>query len=154
MKNAGQIQEADEQTKLNLEELMRKYDTESRFRILSGWQGKLVALIAVAMSCFHFYTSGFGLLLAQKQGAVHLAFTLALVFLLYPASSKQSKTSGIPFYDFILGAIGVASALYLVRRGEYRTPSFPASQSSRCFTATSGARCRTCWRTAASTSRE
>ena len=66
------------------------------------------------MSCFHFYTSGFGLLLAQKQGAVHLAFTLALVFLLYPASSKQSKTSGIPFYDFILGAIGVASALYLV----------------------------------------
>ena len=114
MKNAGQIQEADEQTKLNLEELMRKYDTESRFRILSGWQGKLVALIAVAMSCFHFYTSGFGLLLAQKQGAVHLAFTLALVFLLYPASSKQSKTSGIPFYDFILGAIGVASALYIV----------------------------------------
>ena len=114
MKNAGQIQEADEQTKLNLEELMRKYDTESRFRILSGWQGKLVALIAVAMSCFHFYTSGFGLLLAQKQGAVHLAFTLALVFLLYPAASKQSKTSGIPFYDFILGAIGVASALYLV----------------------------------------
>ena len=114
MKNAGQIQEADEQTKLNLEELMRKYDTESRFRILSGWQGKLVALIAVAMSCFHFYTSGFGLLLAQKQGAVHLAFTLALVFLLYPASSKQSQTSGIPFYDFILGAIGVASALYLV----------------------------------------
>ncbi len=114
MKNAGQIQEADEQTKLNLEELMRKYDTESRFRILSGWQGKLVALIAVGMSCFHFYTSGFGLLLAQKQGAVHLAFTLALVFLLYPASSKQSKTSGIPFYDFILGAIGVASAMYLV----------------------------------------
>ena len=76
MKNAGQIQEADEETKLNLEELMRKYDTESRFRILSGWQAKLVALIAVAMSCFHFYTSGFGLLLAQKQGAVHLAFTL------------------------------------------------------------------------------
>lgn len=114
MKNAGQIQEADEQARLNLDELMRKYDTESRFRILSGWQGKLVAIIAVAMSCFHFYTSGFGLLLAQKQGAVHLAFTLALVFLLYPASSKQSKTSGIPFYDFILGAIGVASAMYLV----------------------------------------
>lgn len=112
--NAGVLQEADDEAKLNLEELMRKYDTESRFRILSGWQGKLVALIAVAMSCFHFYTSGFGLLLAQKQGAVHLAFTLALVFLLYPASSKHSKTNGIPFYDYILGAIGVASAMYLV----------------------------------------
>ena len=32
----------------------------------------------------------------------------------YPASSKQSKTSGIPFYDFILAGLGVASAMYLV----------------------------------------
>jgi len=100
--------------KIDLDDLMRKYDTEARFRALDGWQGKLVALIAIAMSSFHFYTSGFGLLLAQKQGAVHLAFTLCLVFLLYPASSKHSKTSGIPFYDFILGAVGVASAMYLV----------------------------------------
>ncbi|MEG1604199.1 MAG: TRAP transporter large permease subunit, partial [Cloacibacillus sp.] len=100
--------------KIDIDDLMRKYDTESRFRILSGWQGKLVALLAFGMSCFHFYTSGFGLLLAQKQGAVHLAFTLALVFLLYPASSKQSKTNGIPIYDFFLAAVGVASAMYLV----------------------------------------
>ncbi|MEG1824235.1 MAG: C4-dicarboxylate ABC transporter permease, partial [Cloacibacillus sp.] len=99
--------------KIDIDDLMRKYDTESRFRILSGWQGKLVALLAFGMSCFHFYTSGFGLLLAQKQGAVHLAFTLALVFLLYPASSKQSKTNGIPIYDFFLAAVGVASAMYL-----------------------------------------
>ncbi len=106
------MQEGDQ--KIDLEDLMRKYDTEARFRTLEGWQLKLVALIAIAMSCFHFYTSGFGLLLAQKQGAVHLAFTLCLVFLLYPASSKHSKTSGIPFYDFILGAVGVASAMYLV----------------------------------------
>ena len=103
----------DEQ-KINLDDLMRKYDTESRFRLLSGWQAKLVTLIAIAMSCFHFYTSGFGLLLAQKQGAVHLAFTLCLVFLLYPMSSKQSKTSGIPWYDFIVAAIGIASAMYIV----------------------------------------
>ena len=100
--------------KIDLDDLMRKYDTEARFRTLGGWQAKLVMLIAIAMSCFHFYTSGFGLLLAQKQGAVHLAFTLCLVFLLYPASSKQSKTSGIPIYDFIVSAIGVASAMYLV----------------------------------------
>jgi len=104
----------EENAKIDLEDLMRKYDTEARFRALTGWQGQMVALLAVAMSCFHFYTSGFGLLLAQMQGAVHLAFTLALVFLLYPATSKQSKTSGIPFYDFILAALGVASALYLV----------------------------------------
>lgn len=112
IKTAVPLQEGDQ--KIDLDDLMRKYDTEARFRALEGWQSKLVTLIAIAMSCFHFYTSGFGLLLAQKQGAVHLAFTLCLVFLLYPATSKQSKTSGIPFYDFILGAVGVASAMYLV----------------------------------------
>jgi len=112
IKTAELLQEGNQ--KIDLDDLMRKYDTEARFRALDGWQGKLVALIAIAMSSFHFYTSGFGLLLAQKQGAVHLAFTLCLVFLLYPASSKHSKTSGIPFYDFILGAVGVASAMYLV----------------------------------------
>ena len=108
------IEKVEQNAKIDIDDLMRKYDTEARFRTLTGLTGKLVALLAVAMSCFHFYTSGFGLLLAQKQGAVHLAFTLALVFLLYPASSKHSKTSGIPFYDFILAALGVASALYLV----------------------------------------
>ena len=109
-----EVEQNEERVKVDLDNLMRKYDTESRFRILHGWEATMVSLIAVAMSCFHFYTSGFGLLLAQKQGAVHLAFTLALVFLLYPASSKQSKTNGIPFYDFIMAAIGVASAMYLV----------------------------------------
>ena len=81
----------EESAKLDLDDLMRRYDTESRFRLLSGWQGKMVALLAVAMSCFHFYTSGFGLLLAQMQGAVHLAFTLALVFLLYPVPRNNPR---------------------------------------------------------------
>lgn len=99
---------------VDIEDLMRKFDTEARFRILSGWQAKLVAAIAILMSCFHFYTSGFGLLLAQKQGAVHLAFTLCLVFLLYPFSTKASKANKIPLYDFILAALGIISSMYLV----------------------------------------
>ena len=110
----NEVKVVEQEAKVDLDDLMRKYDTEARFRMLTGWQGKMVSLIAFAMACFHFYTSGFGLLLAQMQGAVHLAFTLCLVFLLYPATSKQSKTSGIPIYDFILAALGVASALYLV----------------------------------------
>ncbi|MDO5116655.1 MAG: TRAP transporter permease [Synergistaceae bacterium] len=99
---------------IDIEDLMRRYDTEARFRVLRGWQSKLVTIIAIAMSCFHFYTSGFGLLLAQKQGAVHLAFTLCLVYLLYPISSKISKSRGIPIYDFILAGLSIAASMYLV----------------------------------------
>jgi len=98
---------------IDVGKLMRKYDTESRFRILSGWCALIVTVIAVAMSCFHFYTSGFGQLIAQKQGAMHLAFTLALVFLLYPAMQRCSH-SKIPFYDYLLAAVSSASALYIV----------------------------------------
>ncbi|MDR3300174.1 MAG: TRAP transporter permease [Candidatus Accumulibacter sp.] len=93
--------------------LMRKYDSESKFRIFTGWLGKLILLIAIAMSCFHFYTSGFGLLPAQHQGAVHLAFTLLLTIFLYPAS-KKAKKGGLPWYDVIVGLLGVSASLYLV----------------------------------------
>lgn len=99
---------------IDFDELLRKYDTEARFRHLVGLVGKFVTLLCVAMSCFHFYTSGFGLLLAQKQAAVHLAFTLTLVYLLYPASQKQSKTSGVPWYDWVLAILSASAALYLV----------------------------------------
>ncbi len=98
---------------IDFDELMRKYDTESRFRILTGPTAKLVALVAIGMSCFHFYTAGFGLLPAQHQGAVHLAFTLALTLVLYPATKNSSKNS-IPWYDFMLALAGAGASMYLV----------------------------------------
>ncbi|MDR1885177.1 MAG: TRAP transporter permease [Synergistaceae bacterium] len=101
---------------IDFDELMRKYDTEARFRTPPGWQMTLLTLLAVAMSCFHFYTAGMGLLPAQKQGAVHLAFTLALVFLLYPLRSNMPKKSSIPFYDFIFAIMAVAPLVYLIHQ--------------------------------------
>ncbi|MCX7827911.1 MAG: TRAP transporter permease [Thermanaerothrix sp.] len=98
---------------IDIDEIVRKYDTEARFRNLKGWQGGLVTAIAVAMSVFHFYTAGFGLLDAVKQGAVHLAFTLSLVFLLYPISNKSPKDK-IPWYDVLLALGAAYGSLYLV----------------------------------------
>ncbi|MDR3076371.1 MAG: TRAP transporter fused permease subunit, partial [Synergistaceae bacterium] len=93
---------------------MRKYDTEARFRTPSGWQLKLIVFLAVAMSAFHFYTAGFGLLAAQKQGAVHLILALALVFLLYPIKSTMPKNAGIPIYDFVFAILASVPLIYLV----------------------------------------
>ncbi|MDR3355251.1 MAG: TRAP transporter permease [Synergistaceae bacterium] len=95
---------------------MRKYDTEARFRTPPGWQLKLVVALCVAMSCFHFYTAGFGLLPAQKQGAVHLAFVLVIVFLLYPIKSSMPKNSKIPIYDFALAVLSAVPLVYLVQQ--------------------------------------
>jgi TRAP transporter 4TM/12TM fusion protein len=99
---------------IDFDELMRKYDTESRFRMPRGRQLVLITVLTVAMSAFHFYTAGRGLLAGQKQGAVHIAFAMALVFLLYPAKSGMGKNTKIPFYDFILAGISIVPLVYLV----------------------------------------
>ncbi len=102
------------QGEIDFDELMRKYDTEARFRTPPGWQLKLIVFLAIAMSCFHFYTAGFGLLAAQKQGAVHLAFTLVLVFLLYPIKSSMPKSGKVPLYDIGFAILSAVPLVYLV----------------------------------------
>jgi TRAP-type uncharacterized transport system fused permease subunit len=104
----------DEMTEIDLDEVRRQFDTESRFRELMGWQGWLITTIAVAMSLFHIYTAGFGLLNAMVQRATHLAFVLVLVFLLYPFSQKKGAKDRIPWIDFIFALVGAYVTLYMV----------------------------------------
>jgi TRAP transporter 4TM/12TM fusion protein len=103
----------DTQGTIDLDELRRQFDTEARNRTLFGWQALLITVLAVSMSLFHLYTSGFGLLLAMKQRAIHLAFVLVLVFLLYPFSDKCSRNK-IPWYDYVLAILGACVTLYMV----------------------------------------
>ncbi len=109
----------DQQEKIDVQKLMEQYDSESRIRKPLGIMAIIISSVAILMSIFHFYTGGFGLLLGLKQRAIHLAFTLCLIFLIYPASSKKfiSKDKDrdkIPFYDIILSVLGVGVCLYLV----------------------------------------
>lgn len=102
-----------ESEQIDLDEIVRKFDTEARYRKLSGLPAYLVTILAVSMSLFHLYTSGFGLMQSIIQASVHLAFVLTLVFLLYPFSQKAAK-GDVPWYDYILAALGAFVTLYLV----------------------------------------
>lgn len=108
------LQQNDAVNEIDLDEVRRQFDTESRFRELMGWQGWLITTLAVSMSLFHLYTAGFGLLNAMRQRALHLAFVLVLVFLLYPFSQKKGSKDKIPWFDFILAVIGAYVTLYMV----------------------------------------
>lgn len=93
----------------NIQELVEQYDVESRYRRLSGWQGRIVSFLLIGMSCFHMYTAGVGLLPTSIHRAVHLTFAITAVFLLYPSHLGSSKKSA-PWYDWmlaILAGIGV-----------------------------------------------
>ncbi|MEA1940037.1 MAG: TRAP transporter permease, partial [Candidatus Caldatribacteriota bacterium] len=105
-----------ENNEIDVQKLMEQYDSESRIRRPLGIMAIIISIVAISFSAFQFYTGGFGLLLALKQRAVHLAFTISLIFLIYPRSAKvfeEDKTK-IPFYDIILALMGAGVCLYLV----------------------------------------
>ena len=71
-----------EKAQLSAEEILRKYDKESDKRELTGVWNTIINAICIIFCIFQVYTAAFGILDAQLQRAVHLAFGFALVFLL------------------------------------------------------------------------
>lgn len=105
-----------ENKEIDVQKLMEEYDTESRIRRPLGLMAIIISIIAISMAAFHFYTGGFGLLLGLKQRAIHLAFALCLIFLIYPGSKKSfeiNKTK-IPLYDIFFAILSTAVCLYVV----------------------------------------
>ncbi|WP_156924120.1 TRAP transporter permease [Halonatronum saccharophilum] len=95
-------------------ELLETFDPTSRFRKFKGRMAIAVTIIAAAMSLFHLYTAGFGVLLDLKQKAVHLAFVLVLIFLLYPTSEKYKDSKKVFYLDVVLAFLGFVISMYLV----------------------------------------
>jgi len=108
--------------------VVEKYEVESKFRQLTGWQGGFVALLLFSMSAFHLYTAGGFLVLPLiLQRTIHLMFAISAVFILYPASQKGNKRS-TPWYDWVLALCGVLVVAYIAinhreiaRRGAWPT---------------------------------
>jgi len=102
-----------EQAAVVSEELIRKVDKESDYRVLTGFFAKIVSAIAITFSVFQIYTAAFGTLDAMLQRAIHLAFALCLIFLLYPARSTWSRDRVHPI-DAVFSILGAAAPLYIV----------------------------------------
>ncbi len=105
-----------------LAELEQKFDPEMRFRPLAQPAVGIVAALLVALSAFHYYTAGFGLLQEVTHRGVHLAFVLGLIFLVFPHRAallgvaprhRLAAPGGVPWFDWLL-ALGIAaSVLYI-----------------------------------------
>ena len=93
--------------------VLEKIDKESTYRELVGWRAVVISLIAIAFSCFHIYTAIFGTLDAHLQRAVHLAFALTLVYLLYPASKGLRRDRFNPL-DLLFVALSLFCLGYLI----------------------------------------
>lgn len=105
-----------------LQELEEKFDPEMRFRPTVQPATAIVTVLLVALSCFHYYTAGFGLLRETTHRGVHMAFVLGLIFLVFPRNKRAFASparvgwhspGGVPLTDWLL-AIGCAvSVLYI-----------------------------------------
>lgn len=109
---------ADEEVRKLEEEL----DPEIQFRKLPDRTGLLVGALLFALSAFHLYTAGFGLLRETTHRGVHLAFVVGLIFLVFGWSAKDAhvvhrstvlRPGGVPLIDWMLAAAAAVSALYV-----------------------------------------
>ncbi|MGE5338672.1 MAG: TRAP transporter permease, partial [Gemmatimonadota bacterium] len=105
-----------------LQQLEEKFDPEMRFRPAVPPASHVVKWLLVALSCFHYYTAGFGLLRETTHRGVHLAFVLGLIFLVFAFSKKGQGTQrrsswaapgGVPLADWGLGIAVALSVLYV-----------------------------------------
>ena len=98
---------------MDVDQLLEEYDLDtSKLRKPTGNIAKIIALIAILFSAFQFFTAGFGTLLSVKQRSLHIIFAFVLGFLLYPATSKSSKTKP-SILDFIFSGLTVVVFGYL-----------------------------------------
>jgi TRAP transporter 4TM/12TM fusion protein len=95
-----------------VEEVVRKYDAEARFRTLSGGPARVVAVVALGLSFFQLYTAGTGPLEALKQRSVHLTLVMVLGFLLYPARRRSDRARPTAV-DWALAVLTVGVVGYL-----------------------------------------
>jgi len=105
-----------------LQQLEQKFDSEMRFRPLGTAATTLVGGLLIALSLFHYYTAGFGLLQEITHRGVHLAFVLGLIFLVFPhrkalleraLPSRPLSPGGLPWFDWVLALAVAASVLYI-----------------------------------------
>ena len=105
-----------------LQELEQKFDPEMRFRPLTSAAATLVGALLIALSIFHYYTAGFGLLQETTHRGVHLALVLGLVFLVFPhrktlleqpAAHSLLRPGSVPWFDWVLAAGVAVSVLYI-----------------------------------------
>ncbi|HYD56183.1 MAG TPA: TRAP transporter permease [Burkholderiales bacterium] len=82
---------------------------------LTGWMAGFVAVVAVVMSLFHLYTA-YAIVRPEHLRSTHVAFVLLLTFLVFPVAKRFRHR--VMWWDWLLAAAGVASAVYLIMGGD------------------------------------
>ena len=99
-------------TAQDVENIMRKYDRESNTRIWEGKPALIIRLIMVFFSVYCIYSTLFSVADLEKRLTAFLALVIIMGFLTYPANKHHVRVNFIPWYDFLLMALGAGAFFY------------------------------------------
>jgi TRAP transporter 4TM/12TM fusion protein len=109
-------------TEAELRKLEEDLDHELQFRPMQPRTEMVVGALLFALSVFHLYTAGFGLLREDLHRGVHLAFVVGLIFLVFgfrrtkdpkPRRSTVLTPGGVPLVDWAAAGVAAVAALYI-----------------------------------------
>jgi TRAP transporter 4TM/12TM fusion protein len=105
-----------------IQKLEAELDPEMRFRPQLPVAGAIVAALLFGLSCFHYYTAGFGLLPETLHRGIHISCVLGLIFLVFAWSQKRNAATstagvlaplGISIIDWLCAIAAVVTSLYV-----------------------------------------
>ena len=99
---------------MDVDAVMKKYDRESNVRVWEGKPKVLVNCILAAFSLFCIYVTFFATWLDHIRLASFVGCIVFIGFLVFPARKGTQKVNYIPWYDYILMALGSGSFFYIV----------------------------------------
>ena len=108
-----------EPTAAELQKLEEQLDPEMQFRSLLPTAAWIVAGLLFALSAFHYYTAGFGLLAEQTHRGIHLAFVLGLIFLVFPARTSTTRWPRLGKGQIAIGLLAVAGFFFTPLGGRF-----------------------------------
>ena len=106
------IQDVDVGTAQDVEEIMRKYDRESNTRIWEGRPAIVVRSIIVAFSIYCIWSTLFSTAALEKRLTIFLAMVIVMGYLTYPITKHHVHANFIPWYDFVIMALGAGAFLF------------------------------------------
>ncbi|WP_377839109.1 TRAP transporter permease [Bosea sp. UC22_33] len=113
---------ANQPSAAELARLEEELDPEMQFRKVPHGTALLIGGLLLALSAFHYYTAGFGLLRETTHRGIHLAFVLGLIFLVFAARKSEAGTvypstvfrpGGVPLYDWVCAVAVAVASLYV-----------------------------------------
>lgn len=110
----------------NLNEVMRKYDRESNTR---AWEGKpkiAVQAYLAAFAIFEVYVTLFGTMLDEVRLTSFVGGLLIAGFLIFPSHKHEFRVNYVPWYDWVIMALGAVSFFYFCFNANTIVKQLPA----------------------------